>query len=76
MKYVLNSAQMKACDKGTIEFFGVPSLVLMERAALAVVEEVEKKITKKDTIHIVYRIFFIKYIATYKTKILYQCVFF
>lgn len=53
MKYVLNSAQMKACDNGTITFYGVPSLVLMERAALAVVEEVEKIITKEDTVLIV-----------------------
>ena len=36
MKYLLNAAQMKACDQATIETFGVPSLVLMERAALAV----------------------------------------
>lgn len=36
MKYLLNAAQMKACDQTTIEHFKVPSLVLMERAALAV----------------------------------------
>ncbi len=36
MKYLLNAQQMKACDKATIEVFGMPSLVLMERAALAV----------------------------------------
>ena len=36
MKYLLNAEQMKACDRTTIEAFRVPSLVLMERAALAV----------------------------------------
>lgn len=41
MKYLLNSREMKACDTGTIEYFGVLSAVLMERAALSVVEELE-----------------------------------
>lgn len=41
MEYLLNSAQMKRCDRDTIEKIGIPSLVLMERAALAVVEEIE-----------------------------------
>ena len=36
MKYLLNAEQMKACDQATTEVFKVPSLVLMERAALAV----------------------------------------
>ena len=31
MEYLLNSREMKACDSGTIGYFGVPSLVLMER---------------------------------------------
>ncbi|MDO5422860.1 MAG: NAD(P)H-hydrate dehydratase [Eubacteriales bacterium] len=35
MEHLLNSAQMRACDARTIEHFGIPSLVLMERAALA-----------------------------------------
>lgn len=41
MKVLVDSRQMKQCDKNTIEYFGVPSLVLMERAALSVVQEVE-----------------------------------
>lgn len=41
MKIIVDSTQMKQCDKNTIEYFGVPSLVLMERAALSVVEEME-----------------------------------
>ncbi|MDY3919337.1 MAG: NAD(P)H-hydrate dehydratase [Candidatus Limivivens sp.] len=35
MEFLLNGAQMRACDTATIKTFGVPSLVLMERAALA-----------------------------------------
>ncbi len=42
MEIVLNSSQMKQCDKTTIETFGMPSLVLMERAALGVAEEIER----------------------------------
>lgn len=41
MKVLVDSGQMKQCDKNTIEYYGVPSLVLMERAALGVVEEME-----------------------------------
>lgn len=40
MKELLNSIQMKACDKYTIENIGIPSMVLMERAALSVVQEI------------------------------------
>lgn len=39
MKYVLKAGEMKACDKDTINRIGIPSMVLMERAALSVVEE-------------------------------------
>lgn len=38
MEYLLTAAQMKRCDQNTIERIGIPSLVLMERAALSVVE--------------------------------------
>lgn len=41
MKYLVNSEEMKRCDGNTIHEFGMPSLVLMERAALAVYEELE-----------------------------------
>ena len=40
MKKVLSAAQMRALDEKTIEHYGVPSLVLMERAALAVCDEI------------------------------------
>ena len=34
MKRILTAAQMKQADRNTIETMGIPSLVLMERAAL------------------------------------------
>ena len=34
MKDLLNAAEMKAVDQRSIEEYGIPSLVLMERAAL------------------------------------------
>lgn len=39
MHDILNCSQMKEADRHTIEDIGVPSMVLMERAALSVVEE-------------------------------------
>lgn len=39
MEVLLNSAQMKACDQAAIYKTGIPSMVLMERAALSVVDE-------------------------------------
>ena len=36
MKDLLNAAEMKAVDQRSIEEYGIPSLVLMERAALEV----------------------------------------
>lgn len=38
MEYVLTSAEMKDSDKAAIETYGIPSLVLMERAALQTVK--------------------------------------
>lgn len=40
MIYLLNGQEMKACDQRTIEYYQVPSMVLMERAALAVVDAI------------------------------------
>ena len=37
MRDLLNAAEMKAVDQRSIEEYGIPSLVLMERAALEVV---------------------------------------
>ncbi len=42
MKYVLTGKQMKEVDRDTIERIGIPSLVLMERAALAAADAAEE----------------------------------
>lgn len=39
MDLLVNGAEMKRCDEYTIQEIGIPSMVLMERAALGVVEE-------------------------------------
>ena len=43
MRILVDSKTMKKCDACTIERYKVPSMVLMERAALAVVEEIEQQ---------------------------------
>ena len=43
MKTVVSSVQAKELDQYAIEEMKMPSLVLMERAALAVVDALEKK---------------------------------
>ena len=48
MKRILTAAQMKQADRNTIETMGVPSLVLMERAALSCVEELQHGIQEKS----------------------------
>lgn len=44
MRYLVNEIEMKQIDKNTIEGTGIPSMVLMERAALAVVEEIIQRV--------------------------------
>lgn len=44
MKYVLKSEEMQRYDRDTINRLGIPSMVLMERAALSVAEELSEKI--------------------------------
>ena len=39
MNYIIDGRTMKAADHYTIETIGIPSLVLMERAALQVVRQ-------------------------------------
>ncbi len=41
MEWLLNAGQMKAFDERTIRGIGIPSAVLMERAALSVAEEMK-----------------------------------
>ena len=48
MSYLLNSQEMKECDKNTIEYYGIPSAVLMERAALSVVEEIRRRFLSRS----------------------------
>lgn len=45
-RYLVSSGEMKRYDRNTIEYFGVPSAVLMERAALAVAEEIKRRCPK------------------------------
>lgn len=48
MNYALTAQQMKAVDQFSIQTVGIPSLVLMERAALAVAEAAEKMAEKRS----------------------------
>lgn len=43
MEWLVNAKEMKVCDTNTIDYFGVPSVVLMERAALQTVELIETR---------------------------------
>lgn len=43
MQYLVTKAQMKAYDRATIEETGIPSLVLMERAACSTAEEIIRR---------------------------------
>lgn len=53
MEYIVTASEMKKYDKNTSSYFGISSLVLMERAALAVVEEIELRYKEKKRILIV-----------------------
>lgn len=53
MKEVLTASEMKACDHGTIEQAGIPSMVLMERAALAVAEVLIKRYPDRNRVLVV-----------------------
>ena len=50
MNYSVTGAQMKRIDSYTIQGIGIPSLVLMERAALLVAAEIEADAGKQDYI--------------------------
>ena len=52
MKRLVTGAQMKEIDRHAIETVGIPSLVLMERAALSVVEEMEPELFREDRIFV------------------------
>ena len=40
MEWAVSAKEMKSCDSNTSSYYGIPSLVLMERAALRVVEAI------------------------------------
>lgn len=42
-KYLVSSKEMKEYDRNTIEYFGVPSVALMERAAMSAAEEIRAR---------------------------------
>lgn len=50
MKYIVDSNRMKQIDIYTMDVIGIPSLVLMERAALEVVSVMKQVIKKEDRI--------------------------
>ena len=50
MQYVVTKKEMQAIDAYSIEKIGIPSMVLMERAALAVAEEIEQLNREKGRI--------------------------
>lgn len=47
MKYLVRKEEMRCYDANTIEHFGIPSMVLIERAALAAVEELVREMRKE-----------------------------
>lgn len=53
MEYLLKSIEMKQCDDYTSQYYEVPSVCLMERAALAAYDEISAIITKNDRILVV-----------------------
>ena len=49
MKYILDSHEMKQCDENTMQRRGMLSAVLMERAALAAVQEIVSRYPNPET---------------------------
>ena len=52
MEYLVNAREMKTCDEQTSKTYGMPPMVLMERAAEAVAAEVKARV-KKDAVILV-----------------------
>ena len=53
MEYLATSKEMKQIDWFTMNQIGIPSMVLMERAALRAVEELERDLKERDKILII-----------------------
>ena len=53
MRYIVNGSEMKEIDRQTINEIGIPSMVLMERAAYSVYEEITSYVHKDSRILIV-----------------------
>ena len=53
MRYLLTGAEMTKADHYTSEVIGIPSLVLMERAALGAAEEIRKRFPKGTRVTVV-----------------------
>ena len=49
MKQIVTCKEMKALDGNMIEGIGIPSCVLMERAALKVAEELERMLADQNS---------------------------
>lgn len=49
MKYVVDALQMKHYEESVIDTMGIPALVLMERAAMAVAEEIRAYAASRQT---------------------------
>jgi len=47
--YIMTKEQMRLCDAGAIESTGIPGVVLMENAALAVIDVIKERFSPKDT---------------------------
>lgn len=50
MEYIADANEMKTIDRYTIDHIGIPSMVLMERAAISAVEFMVSHISKKDKV--------------------------
>ena len=50
MRFVVTGKEMKNIDNYTIQNIGIPSLVLMERAACSLVERMKERMDKKARI--------------------------
>lgn len=52
-RYFVTAEEMKQYDRNTISYFGIPSMVLMERAAVAAAEEIQERSVPEQRVLIV-----------------------